>query len=305
MEVTDIYSAVVEADFRNFKRYYKGNINQVHKVSYVNRDGKNNTDLFSLLMLAVSKTTNLKERLELIKFLIKQGINVNYADKAYGRNALHFLYFFINDNNNKENLSRYVFEVTKVLIKAKIDVNKTDIAGQIPLMLAICNKNIALKDMKETYRLLLNAGSQYTLHDIGGNSCIDAANAFPEERGFIDIVKKGNYIKNIEYGAFLMSKNVFENGIPVGFASREKSELEGPNGWWIFSAEDDDDYVVPENFAYVSMQTVLQFAPVFIEFYDAPYGTDLAWIYQDGKHVGFWDYNKDRETTISEIMQGK
>ncbi len=303
MEVNNVYSAVVEADISGFNTYYKGNINQVHNVNYMNIYGEAEEDSFNLLMLAVSKFTNLKSRIKIIEYLIKAGINVNYTDKIQGKNALHFLYFFLDSKGEKEKgLSKYVFEVTKMLICADIDVNECDILGNIPLKYAVLNKSMSTKEWHDTYKLLLKSKSQFTLHDVAGESCIDAAKRLEWRTDFIDMVAKGKYIENIEYGAFLMSKNIYEKGIPTGFANREENPIDVANGWWIMSAVDDDDYLKPENFSYVSMKTVLTFIPEFIDFYDAPYGTDIGWIYEDGKHKGYWDYVKDKETTVKEIM---
>lgn len=52
----------------------------------------------------------------------------------------------------------------------------------------------------------------------------------------------------------------------------------------------------------VGASTIYKLAPVMLEIFDAPYGTDLCWLYQDNIHVGFYDLISDRETTIDEIL---
>ena len=109
-------------------------------------------------------------------------------------------------------------------------------------------------------------------------------------------------MNNSQYGGFLLSKNVF-NGLPIGYTFREESELAPLNGWTIFSSRDDDDYVNdPQNFEIVSAQTMFSIAPVMAEIFDAPYGTDLAWMYEEGVHVGFYDLTAGKEVTIEEIL---
>ena len=38
------------------------------------------------------------------------------------------------------------------------------------------------------------------------------------------------------------------------------------------------------------------------EIFDAPYGTDLCWIYEGGIHVGFYDPVSEKEVSIEEIV---
>ena len=43
-------------------------------------------------------------------------------------------------------------------------------------------------------------------------------------------------------------------------------------------------------------------APVMEEIFEAKYGTNLAWLYEEGGHVGFYDLNEEKEVKISEIL---
>ena len=107
------------------------------------------------------------------------------------------------------------------------------------------------------------------------------------------------------YGGFIVSKNVLA-GIPIRYTYREKSDIPQLNGWTILSERDTDEYLADSrNFQIVSASTIVQFAPALIEVFDAPYGTDLFWKYEQGVLVGFYDLIANRDTTIREILHKK
>ena len=106
------------------------------------------------------------------------------------------------------------------------------------------------------------------------------------------------------YGGFVISKNI-QNGVPVRYSYREKSSISQLNGWTLLSESDDDEYIRnPENFAIVSVQSI-EIAPALIEIFDAPYGTDLFWLYENGVHIGFYDLITEKEVSIEEINKGQ
>lgn len=110
-------------------------------------------------------------------------------------------------------------------------------------------------------------------------------------------------INNDLYGGFLVSKNVL-NGIPVRYSFREQSSIPQLNGWNLLSEQDDDEYVSnSENFLIISAQSVLDIAPSLLEIFDAPYGTDLFWLYEEGVHIGFYDLKAEKQVTIEEILK--
>ena len=110
-------------------------------------------------------------------------------------------------------------------------------------------------------------------------------------------------IDNSLYGGFIVSKNVLR-GIPIRYSYREESERADLNGWTLYSELDDDKYVrKSENFLIVSAESIYKIAPVMIEIFGAPYGTDLFWKYEEGVHVGFYDLKKDKDVEIQEILQ--
>lgn len=110
-------------------------------------------------------------------------------------------------------------------------------------------------------------------------------------------------INNSEYGGFVVSKNII-SGVPIRYSFREKSSIQQLNGWNIYSMNDDDEYVNnSSNFVILSAESISKVAPVVLEIFDAPYGTDLCWLYEEGVHIGFYDLVADRETTIDEILK--
>ena len=56
------------------------------------------------------------------------------------------------------------------------------------------------------------------------------------------------------------------------------------------------------NFKILGADSIYEIAPVMLEIFEAPYGTDLCWLYEEGVHVGFYDLIEERETTIEEIL---
>lgn len=112
-------------------------------------------------------------------------------------------------------------------------------------------------------------------------------------------------INNSDFGGFIVSKNVLA-GKPILYTFREESSIPELNGWTIYSAEDGEAYVSDStNFTVVSASTMFKIAPVMLEIFEAPYGTDLCWSYQEGVHVGFYDLAKETETTIDEIVTNR
>lgn len=106
------------------------------------------------------------------------------------------------------------------------------------------------------------------------------------------------------YGGFIVSKNVTHNGKKIKYTYREKSSIPNLNGWTIYSEIDDDDYVnEPKNFEIIGATTINKIAPVMLEIFNAPYGTDLCWMYEKDVHIGFYDLKLEKKTTIKEILK--
>lgn len=121
-----------------------------------------------------------------------------------------------------------------------------------------------------------------------------------------------NYSNNNEtdiYGGFIISKNILK-GIPVGYTYREKNNKKELNGWTIYSINDNDEYVSnPDNFEIVSEDTIRKYCPQLLDIFNAPYGTDLCWLYKKklfkNQFVGFYDLKNNKNITIDEILNNK
>ncbi len=108
--------------------------------------------------------------------------------------------------------------------------------------------------------------------------------------------------RNDAYGGFMISKNVL-NGVPIRYSFREPSTIPQLNGWNIFSELDDDEYVNnPDNFVIVNAETIYSLAPQMLEIFEAPYGTDLFWVYEENVHISFYDLVADKTTSIEQIL---
>lgn len=108
--------------------------------------------------------------------------------------------------------------------------------------------------------------------------------------------------RNDAYGGFMISKNVL-NGVPIRYSFREPSTIPQLNGWNIFSELDDDEYVNnPDNFVIVNAETIYSLAHQMLEIFEAPYGTDLFWVYEENVHIGFYDLVADKTTSIEQIL---
>lgn len=107
------------------------------------------------------------------------------------------------------------------------------------------------------------------------------------------------------YGGFVVSDNVLA-GVPARFAFREPSGVADLNGWTVYSDADDDDYVNDaNNFTVVTASTLARFAPALIDAFDAPYGTDIALLYdENGNFSGYWDNEGEREVSLEQVLAG-
>lgn len=111
-----------------------------------------------------------------------------------------------------------------------------------------------------------------------------------------------NQINNNLYGGFMVSKNVIA-GRPIKYTYREKSSIPQLNGWTIYSSDDTQEYVNnSKNFEILSATSIYKIAPVMLEIFNAPYGTDLCWLYEENVHIGFYDLKKNQDTTIAKIL---
>ncbi len=82
MASMDIFDAARDGEFEMFKRLFTGDVNCINKYSSYN-----------YLQLAVTEDSNRDGRLNIIRFLIDKGVDINYQDRKLKRNALHVLFF--------------------------------------------------------------------------------------------------------------------------------------------------------------------------------------------------------------------
>lgn len=110
-------------------------------------------------------------------------------------------------------------------------------------------------------------------------------------------------INNDDFGGFIVSKNIME-GSPVRYSYREKSSIPALNGWTLYSMKDNDTYVNDSrNFVILNAESIKKIAPVLLGIFNAPYGTDLCWLYEDDVHIGFYDLKDEKEISIAEILK--
>ena len=174
MILVDIFDAAREGDWDAFQKFYNGNISQVNPYSG-----------FNLLQLAATSTENAEGRLAIVRFLLANGIDLNYKDKEHSRNALHVSFFGFRKGNID-----YLRKQTELLISAGVDVNATDKFDAIPLKYAITISKHPTEEMKEIYTMLIQAGSDYKKKDTFQKSCLDYAQEYSWRNGFIDIVQE-------------------------------------------------------------------------------------------------------------------
>ncbi len=169
MEISNIFDAAYQGDFNKLKQYYNGDINCVDKYNGAN-----------LLQAVMCKGGKYQERLEIISFLLNEGIDVNYSGSKNKQNALHYLYSPANDDGGLT-YAEYALSVTKLLLNAGIDVNHKDKHGSNSVSNVIA-LNFNNEDIKlEVLKMLLDAGADYHEKDNYGYSCLDYAKRFEDE----------------------------------------------------------------------------------------------------------------------------
>lgn len=170
--VYDLFSAVGEGTFKEFKNFYDGKINQVNKNLNLN-----------LLQMALTNDEQPEEKMKIIEFLLRKGIDINYQEKQDQQNALHIFYF-----NVWRPTVEYENTITNLLIEHGINVNQTDKYNATPLMYAITLNKLTTVENKQMYQTLLASGSDYNLKDKYGKSVLDYAKEYSWRNDFVDIV---------------------------------------------------------------------------------------------------------------------
>jgi len=174
MKIVHVFDAVKDGTYDDFISMFDGNVNQVNKYTKLN-----------LLETAVANDNNANDKKKIIRHLISCGIDINFVDAKFKRNALHSLFF-----NIMRGTSDYYLEVSQILVDAGIDINQTDKFGSIPLKYAITLNKLSTDDMKAVYLFLLKSGSDYNHKDKFDKSCLDYANEYYWRNGFVELVKE-------------------------------------------------------------------------------------------------------------------
>ena len=174
MKIINIFDAVYEGIATEFFKYYDNNINQINKFTNLN-----------LLSTVILNDNHPADRLKIIKYLLHNGIDVNYTEPEYNRNVLHTMFF-----NFVQGSVKFYYDATKILIEYSADVNKTDKYNAIPLKYAITSPKLPTNELHNIYLLLLQNGSNYNLKDIFGKSCLDYSKEYTWRNEFINIVKE-------------------------------------------------------------------------------------------------------------------
>lgn len=174
MKITNIFDAVRDGTYEQFMGYYSGNVNEINDNLGMN-----------LLCLALVNDKNTDEKLKIVKFLISEGVNINFTNKKDERNALHIFYF-----NVLRPSVKYMKEITRLLLEAGIDINGRDKYGAVPLKYLITITKLPTDNLKEMYQYLLECGADYKHQDIFNKSCIDYANEYSWRNGVVEIIKE-------------------------------------------------------------------------------------------------------------------
>ena len=172
--ITDVFDAIRDGYYEDFKKYYHGDVREIDPYSKLN-----------LLLMAMVNSKNPADKMKMIQTLLHDGIDINYIDKKYRRNALHTLYFNALDSD-----VAYLEQVVYTLVSAGIDINAKDIYGAIPLKyaLTVCKQTTA--NMEKQYRYLLKCGSDYKHKDNFGKNCLDYAKELSWRADFIKIAEE-------------------------------------------------------------------------------------------------------------------
>ena len=174
MRILNVFDAVREGDFEDFKKIYDGDINQIDSDLDIN-----------LLCMALTNNKNSSEKLKIIKFLLEEGIDINYTTAKDKRNALHMFYFCV-----LRPTIEYELEITRLLIDNKININALDKYNAIPLKYAITINKLPTEDNKDMYKLLIKKGSNYNLKDQFGKSWVDYAKEYSWRNDLLTIIEE-------------------------------------------------------------------------------------------------------------------
>lgn len=100
------------------------------------------------------------------------------------------------------------------------------------------------------------------------------------------------------YGACLVSKNIYDGKGKLKWCVREDSTKDVDNGWRFLSDIDSEEYLAnSNNWCILAYESVIEIEPAVLAIYDMPVGTELT-LMQEGKRKFFIDTNTGKEITL-------
>lgn len=148
----------------------EGNFRMLKKTARFKNINKINLSNCNCLLLTLTGEDNQKERIEIIKYLLNRGIDINFKGGTDYQNALIFI---LSDRRLTD--MNFKLQVSKLLIEYGIDINAKDKHDGTALSKLVCLNDIQNQAAKELINLLLNKGAIYDEKDKHGNSVIDYA----------------------------------------------------------------------------------------------------------------------------------
>ena len=305
--VKDVFGAAEWCGYDEFLDWYDGDPNAADP-----RVGHH------LLTHAVLGRQDEAERRRIVSRLLADGADPNHVTRL-GEDCLTMC---LNEGARHWSYGGLAWLVG-ALASAGLDVNRRDDWGNTAISLAACYIGGDNESLAPVWRALLEAGADPTAPGPGDRSALDLASKYPSTRGLLAIAREHGYERadvptsepreekgenpNLAYGGFVVSKMVLY-GAPIGYSFRKRMHLKELNGWTVYSVYDDDDYVSdPDNFRIVVASTLVtcwHLSEALLEVFDAPYGTDLGWVYEQGVLTGFWDMAHDRYIEHEDILAG-
>ncbi|MGF6907866.1 ankyrin repeat domain-containing protein [Fusobacterium sp. PH5-44] len=169
-----IYDTAREGNYKEFMKIYEKDNNSIYS-----------TLMDTVLVSALFGEEPYDDRFKIVKFLIEKKVDINLPTRVQKMNALHCFYYGV-WRPDKD----YLFEVTKLLVEYGVNLNAQDFNKSIPLQYLITRNRLETEDIEKTLRYLVENGSDYTIKNKYGNSCLDSAKKFEWRNGFLDIVKE-------------------------------------------------------------------------------------------------------------------
>ena len=269
----------------------------------------------SLLALACG-SPRLKgaDRLEMARFLLEAGADPNRAETSHGLAPLHLLFTSAAIADPDE-----LAECVGLLLRFGAEADAVDASGSTPLFYDVVRPGLPDAAAESIARSLVEAGADPLHANRRGQTPLAAARSLADRGRTAELLARavpgspdgGNGlgvsplgVDDSRYGGFIVSSNIVA-GIPARYAFREPSEIPELNGWTLYSDVDDEAYISdPANFCILGATSLARLCPQALDVFDAPYGTDLALVYEGGRFSGWWDERAGRMASVQEILRG-